>query len=81
MINKENKVYVIDNPKTNTFKGVDAKDLILDTSAKEEKQKKLGTVLNEHTSDIKALKEENKALKKSLIDLTKIVNSLNLKTK
>ncbi len=78
---KQNQVYVIDNPKTNTFKGVDAKDLILDTSAKEEKQKKLGTVLNEHSSDIKALKEENKALKKALKDLTLIVNSLNLKTK
>ncbi len=78
---KQNQVYVIDNPKTNAFKGVDAKDLILDTSAKEEKQKKLGTVLNEHSSDIKALKEENKALKKALKDLTSIVNSLNLKTK
>ena len=78
---KKNQVVIINDSSTHTETFVDAKDLILDTSAKEEKQKKLGTVLNEHSSDIKALKEENKALKKALKDLTLIVNSLNLKTK
>ena len=78
-VTKKNQVVIINDPITHTQTFVDAKDLILDTSAKEENQKKLGTVLNQHSSAIQNLKEENAELKKTVLKLVDIVNQVNLK--
>ena len=78
-VTKKNQVVIINDPITHTQTFVDAKDLILDTSAKEENQKKLGTVLNQHSSEIKNLKEDYANLKNKMLEIINVVNQVNLK--
>ncbi len=72
---KSNQVCVLENERTLTNKYVDAKDLVLNLKS----GKTLGTTLNEYKAEIKALQEENKALKKAVSKLTALVEAINLK--